>query len=186
MNIAPVAYRYASSLINLAKEKGTVENIHDDMQMVAKTCFGSHDLMVMLKSPVIKGDKKAAVLGKIFGGKIGEVTTRFMGILIRKGREAMLPEVAAAFNELYKQHQGIITAEVASAVPLDEATREEVRAQALAKHPGKTIQLIEKVDPLLIGGVIIRIGDEQYDGSVSRRLSDLRRDFSKNPYIPAI
>jgi len=63
---------------------------------------------------------------------------------------------------------------------------EKVRAQAIEKHPGKTIELVQHIDPLLIGGVVIRIGDEQYDGSVSRRLSDLRRDFSKNPYIPAI
>lgn len=186
MNIAPVAYRYARSLMSLAKELGTVEAIHEDMQLVANTCVGSHDLMVLLKSPVIKGDKKAAVLGKIFGGKIGEVTTRFMGILVRKGRESMLPMVAAAFNELYKKEQGIITAEIVSAVALTDEAREKVRALAMAKYPGKTIQLVEKVDPHLIGGVIIRVGDEQYDGSVSRRLSDLRRDFSKNPYIPAI
>ncbi len=186
MNIAPVAYRYARSLISLAKDQGTVKNVQEDMQLVANTCFGSHDLIVLLKSPVIKGDKKAKVLGRIFGGKIGEATTRFIGILIRKGREAMLPEVAAAFNELYKQEQGIITAEVASAVALSEDARENVRALAIEKHPGKTIQLVERIDPDLIGGVIIRIGDEQYDGSVSRRLSDLRRDFSKNPYIPAI
>lgn len=186
MNIAPVAYRYARSLMSLAKEKGMVESIHDDMQMVANTCFGSHELMVLLKSPVIKGDKKAAVLGKLFGGRIGEIVTRFMGILVRKGRESMLPMIAAAYNELYKQELGIVTTEIVSAVALTDEAREKVRAFALEKHPGKTIQFVEKVDQNLIGGVIIRIGDEQYDGSVSRRLSDLRRDFSKNPYIPAI
>ncbi|HQW41213.1 MAG TPA: ATP synthase F1 subunit delta [Flavobacteriales bacterium] len=186
MNIAPVAYRYANSLMGLAKEKGMVESIYEDMQLVANTCSGSHDLIVLLKSPVITADKKSAVLAKIFAGKVGEVVTRFMDILVRKGREAMLPMIAAAYNELYKQNKNIVTAEVSSASELSAEALEKVRAQAIEKHPGKTIELVQHIDPLLIGGVVIRIGDEQYDGSVSRRLSDLRRDFSKNPYIPAI
>jgi F-type H+-transporting ATPase subunit delta len=109
-----------------------------------------------------------------------------MGILVRKGRERLLPDVAQAFNELYKQGRNIVVAHVASAVPLTTATRARVQSIAEKQHPGKTIELVEKVDPTLIGGVTIRIGDELYDGTVSRRLADLRREFSKNPYIPEI
>ncbi|MBK9765125.1 MAG: ATP synthase F1 subunit delta [Flavobacteriales bacterium] len=186
MNIAPVAYRYAQSLISLAKEQDSVESIQEDMHLVATTTAANHELVVLLKSPVVKADKKVLILNKIFAGKVGEVTSRFMGILVRKGREALLPEIAAAYNELYKQNKNIITAEVSSAIELSAEALEKVRAQAIEKHPGKTIELVQRIDPSLIGGVVIRIGDEQYDGSVSRRLSDLRRDFSKNPYIPAI
>jgi len=186
MNVAPVAYRYARSLMELAQERGVLAGAHDDMALIANTCAASRELLVLLSSPVVKADKKAAVLEKVFAGRIGELTNRFVGILVRKGREAMLPHVAVAFNELYKINQGIVTAEVTSAVPLDDAARKRVHELATAKHPGKSIQLSEKVDPSLIGGVSIRIGDEQYDGTVSRRLSDMRREFSKNPYIPGI
>jgi len=186
MNIAPVAYRYARSLISLAKEQGSVESIQEDMQLVANTTAESHELVVLLNSPVVKADKKVLILNKIFAGKVGEVTSRFMGILVRKGREALLPEIAAAYNELYKKDKNILTVEVTSAVELSAGSVEKVRAQAIEEHPGMTLELVKRIDPSLIGGVIIRIGDEQYDGSVSRRLSDLRRDFSKNPYIPAI
>ena len=134
MNIAPVAYRYARSLISLAKEQGTVKNVQEDMQLVSNTCIGSHELTVLLKSPVVKADKKAKVLGKIFGGRIGEMTTRFIGILIRKGREAMLPQVAAAFNELYKLELNIVTAEVASAVALSEDARPRYRKTPRKDH----------------------------------------------------
>lgn len=186
MNISPVAYRYARSLMELANEQGVLNGASEDMALIANTCAASRELQVLLSSPVVKADKKEKVLEKVFAGKIGEMTNRFIGILVRKGREASLPQVAAAFNELYKTNQGIVTAEVTSAVPLDDAARKRVNELASAKHPGKSIQLSEKVDPSLIGGVTIRIGDEQYDGSVSRRLNDLRREFSKNPYIPEI
>ncbi len=186
MNIKPVAYRYARALMDLATERGQVDAVHEDMALVANTAAGSRELQVLLNSPVVKADVKGRVLDKVFAGRIGEVTSKFIDILVRKGRESMLPHVAAAFQELYNQGKGIITAQVTSAAPLDDSARQQVRALAADKHPGKTIELTETVDPALIGGLTIRIGDEQYDGSVSRRLNDLRRKFSENPYIPEI
>jgi len=186
MNIAPIAYRYARSLMELAHERGDLEGAHEDMVLVAKVCSENHELIVLLKSPVVKADKKAVILDKIFAGKVGELTKSFIGILVRKGREGLLPDVANAFALLYKINKGIVTAQVTSAAPLSDTARARVKALAEKQHPGKSIELVEHVDPSLIGGVTIRIGDEQYDGSVSRHLSDLRREFSKNPYIPAI
>lgn len=186
MNITPVAYRYARSLMDLSLEKSAVDAVHEDMGLVAATCAGSRELQVLLSSPVVKADKKEKVLDQLFAGRIGTITNAFIGIIVRKGREALLPQIAAAFGELYNQHKGIVIAEVTSAVPLPDDARKRVVELANAKHPGKSIELVEKVDPSIIGGVTIRIGDEQYDGSVSRRLSDMRREFSKNPYIPEI
>lgn len=186
MNIAPVAYRYARSLMELAQDKGVLAGVHDDMRLVATTCAENRELVVLLNSPVVKADKKDRILDQVFAGKIGQLTSTFMGILVRKGRERLLPDVASAFSELYKVYKNIVVAHVTSAVPLTEGTRDQVRALAVKQHPGMSIELIEKVDPAVIGGLNIRIGDEQYDGTVSRHLADMRREFSKNPYIPAI
>ncbi|MEO8591572.1 MAG: ATP synthase F1 subunit delta [Flavobacteriales bacterium] len=186
MNIAPVAYRYANSLLLLATEHGTLEGTSADMRLVSKVCAAEPELRLLLKSPVVKPDKKDRILDLVFAGRIGEVTAKFIGILVRKGREALLPDVAAAFTELYRKQQGLITCEVRSAIPLSAAARKHIQELAESKFPGKTITLSEKVDAALIGGIIVRIGDEQLDASVSRQLHDLRREFSKNPYIPAI
>jgi F-type H+-transporting ATPase subunit delta len=185
-NIAPVAYRYARSLMEMAREKDQLDAMQDDMSLLANTCAENRELVVILKSPVVKADAKGRILQGIFGDKVGEITRTYMAILVRKSREALLPDVAAAFNELYKLDQNIVSAVVSSAVALNDEARARVIALAKKQHPGKTIDLQEKVDPALIGGVSIRIGDELYDGTVSRRLADLRREFSKNPYIPAL
>lgn len=185
-NIAPVAYRYARSLMELARDKGQLDAMLADMKLVESTSEENRELVVLLKSPVVKADAKERILMAIFAEKVGEITRQYLSILVRKGREALLPDVAAAFGELFQEDQNVITALVQSAVPLDANSRAQVLALAEKQHPGKTIDLQEKVDPLLIGGLSIRIGDEQYDGTVKRRLADLRREFSKNPYIPAI
>lgn len=186
MIVSPVALRYANSLMQLAKEQGAVENVREDMLLVGGICAASNDLGVLLRSPVIKADKKQKVLGRLFGGQIGHITERFIAILVRKGREGLLAEIAEGFGNVYRQQQGILVAHVRSAVPLTDEARARVRQMAGERHPGKAIELVESIDPALIGGAVLRIGDEQIDASVSRRLSDLRRKFSENPYIPEI
>jgi len=186
MNVSPVAYRYARSLMQLAREKGVMEAVREDMLLVASTCAENNDLRVMLRSPVIRADMKNKVLGRVFGGNIGHMTERFIAILVRKGREGILPEIAEGFQNVYRTEHDILMAEVRSAVPLTDEARAQVKKMAEKRHPGKSILIEESVDPSLIGGVVVRIGDEQVDASVSRRLSDLRRKFSENPYIPEI
>jgi F-type H+-transporting ATPase subunit delta len=186
MIVSPVAYRYARSLMELSTSEGKLQGTLEDMDLIASTTTASRDLLVLLKSPVVKADRKIRILEAIFAGKIGTITARFINILIRKGREALLPQIAVAFTRLYQVQQNIIVAEVRSAVPLSEEARRQVSELAQKEYPGKTIEISEKVEQDLIGGIIIRIGDTQYDGSVSRRLQDLRRKFSENPYIPEI
>lgn len=184
MNISPVAYRYARSLMQLAQEHQAVDSVRDDLLLVANVTEASRDLQVMLKSPVIKPDSKLKVLGRVFGGQIGHISERFINILVRKGREDMLLEIAQAYQEVYRQANNILLAEVRSAAPLTDEARARVRQMVEQRHPGKKITLNETVDAALIGGAVIRVGDEQIDASVSRRLGDLRRKFSENPYIP--
>ncbi len=186
MNVSPVAYRYARSLMQLAQEHGEVEAVREDLHLVSATCADSSELRAVLRSPVIKADAKLRVLGRLFGGQIGRISDRFINILVRKGRESLLQEITEAYLHVYREAHSILLAEVRSAVPLSDAARIHVKQLAEQRHPGKSITLQEKVEPALIGGLVVRIGDEQIDASVLRRLNDLRRKFSENPYIPEI
>lgn len=185
MREVKVSSRYAKSLLGLAVEKNKLEEVHNDMRMILEVCDDSRDLQILLKSPIIKTDKKEAILKELFRGKLSDITLTFVDIIIRKKREYLLTGIAEAFESQYKTYKNIQTVEVISAVALDKATQDKITSLVKEQHDGG-IDLIQKVDPEIIGGLIIRIGDRQIDESIKRKLSDLERAFSKNEYIKEI
>jgi len=177
-----VSYRYAKSLIDLSLEKGQLEQVREDMQLVLDTIRGNHELAVMLKSPVIKTDKKQEVLKAIFGGKIGVISSEFIDVITRKRREAELEGIAEAFLTHYKKHKQILSAVITTASGLDKNLREQV-LQIVKGSSSSEVQLEEKVNKDLIGGFILRVGDKQVDASILRQIKNLDKTFSENPYI---
>ena len=186
MRIQPVAYRYAKSLLDLALEQGQLKQVHEDITLVAGTCADSPELRVLLKSPVMRSDKKQQVLHKAFTGRIGRIVFTFITVLVRKGREPLLHQIAAAFEELHREHEGVVICTVTSAVELSDEEHEKVLAITRPRFPGKTIRLETRIDPSIIGGGIIRVGDLQWDASVRNKLHLIRRKLAENPYIPKI
>lgn len=176
-----LARRFGQALIDFAVEQNELQAVAADMELISDTCKESRELVLLLKSPVIKTDKKVAILNKTFGGKIGSISLNFIGIIAKRNREDYLPEIAQAFVNLYKEYQGIVSAEVISAIPLDGDTRKQVLN--FIKRFSEKVELQERVDPKIIGGLIIRVGDRQYDDSILNRINQLKREFSKNPYI---
>lgn len=177
-----VSHRYAKSLHDLALEQGQLEQVREDMQLVFTTIRDSHDLAIMLKSPIIKTDKKQHILKAVFGGKIGVITTEFIDIITRKRRESQLGGIAESFLEQYKRHKNILTAVITSASGLDENLRKQVM-EIVKGAAGSQVELIEKVDKDLIGGFVLRVGDQQVDASILRQIKNIDRSFSENPYI---
>jgi F-type H+-transporting ATPase subunit delta len=178
------AYRYAKSLMDLALERGQMEQVRTDVKLMLDTCTGSSDLRVMLKSPVIRADQKQRVLNKIFGGQVGEIAQHFFGVVTRKGREQLIPEIARAFEELYLEQKNIVICRITTAVKLTPAELEKTRQITALRYPGKTVEMHEAVDPSIIGGGIIQVGDLQWDASLRNKLHVIRRTFAENPYIP--
>lgn len=180
-----VASRYAKSLLGIAIEENKLEELHNDMQLINKVCNENRELELLLKSPIVKTDKKEAILEEIFSKNISQITKSFVSIILRKKREGLLPDISNAFIDAYKAHKNITTATVTSAVNLSNQQKETI-VKLLEKQGKENIELVEVVNEDIIGGIILRVGDKQVDESIKRKLINLEMEFSENPYIKEI
>ncbi len=177
-----VSRRYAKSLLGLAGERNIAAKVFADMQLITATCEASRDLMVLLRNPIVSTDKKDAIIKALFGAKVDPVSLAFINIITRKGREFYLYEIASEFVKLYKAQQGVLTVHVKTATKIDQALRDQIVAK-VNLNKGQSIEVIEELDPALIGGFILRVGDQQFDTSVSKKLKQLKNEFDDNLYV---
>jgi F-type H+-transporting ATPase subunit delta len=182
MSDATVARRYAQALYQEAAATGDAERIDEDMQSVQESLDASRELDLFFRSPLIAREKKDAVIGKLFDGKVAPLTVRLMRLLVEKGREDLLPAVVRQYSELRDERLGVVEATVKTAMPLDEAERDALR-KALEGRTGKKVRLKTDVVPELIGGAVVRIGDRVYDGSVQHQLESLREQLEERAYL---
>lgn len=172
-----IGYRYAKSLFGLAEEKGLLEKTQTDMAMIQEITSGSRELRLLLQSPIVNGSKKGQILKEIFGSHYqSELVSMFVDLISRKGRERYLPQIADAFIKLYDESKGIVRGTLTSSVPLSTEQADEIR-QMLEKKMGKTFVIEEEVNPELIGGFTLKIGDDLYDGSVASSLRKLKKSL---------
>ncbi|MGB0423098.1 MAG: ATP synthase F1 subunit delta [Flavobacteriales bacterium] len=179
------ATRYAISLRDLANEKGKVDECMADMALISNTIKENHELGTLLKSPIIKLDKKASILDALFGDKIGELSKGFVKIITQKGREELLGSIAERYVELVKASRNIITAQVTTAAPLTDALKAEVLG-VIAKLQTGEVDLVQKIDPSIIGGFILRVGDQMIDSSVQTKFRKLRQEFTGNSFVSSL
>lgn len=174
--------RYAKSLVGLSTETNELDVVYNDMILIASTIENSRDLDVLLKSPVVKTDKKQEILTSVFGKNISELTSKFLMLISSRKREAIILDIANAFISQYKVIKKIIVTEITSAIKLDESQKKKI-VQLIDAEADSSVEIVEKIDPTIIGGFIVRVDDKQIDASISRKLDDLKQDFNKNPYI---
>jgi F-type H+-transporting ATPase subunit delta len=153
--------------------------VNKDMKMVLVACRKLKDLSLLLKSPLIKTDKKIKIFREIFKDQISQITEDFIILVTKNRREGMLETIAENFIEQYKVKMNIITATVTSAVKLDTQLLAQMK-EVLNKSYHATIEIVEKIDQRLIGGFILRIGDKEADLSVQRQLKQLRKNFNQS------
>ncbi|MGI4749594.1 MAG: ATP synthase F1 subunit delta [Janthinobacterium lividum] len=175
-----VATRYAKSLIDLAIEQNQLEDIMADMVLFVQTLRVNSTLNAVLRNPIVSPSKKAIILADIFTGKVQPATLGFFKIMVAKMRSEILYDTAKEFVEQYNLKKNIVKAVVVSAVPLSDSNRADVFAIIKKATDGNTV-LEEKVNPNLIGGFILTVGDRQFDTSISSTLNKLKKDFDQKP-----
>jgi F-type H+-transporting ATPase subunit delta len=186
MSVNRISSRYAKSLIDLALERNELEAVVKDIEVFNKVAENK-DFSMLLKSPIINTTKKQAIFSAVLDGKIGKTTASFFDIILRKGRESVLTDISAAFMAQYKQLKKISTATLTTASPLNEATLADIKAKLLASNiTMDQLELKTKVDPNIIGGFVIEVGDKLYDASVQHKLDQLKKEFSGNQYVKSI
>jgi F-type H+-transporting ATPase subunit delta len=180
-----VASTYAKSLLNLAVESNQLEAVRNDMKLVANVCSQNHDFINLLNSPIVKTDKKQDIFKAVFNGKVSTITSTFINLIAAKRRESYIANIATAFDEQYKTFLNITSATVHTAVALDETLKNEILALVKKTSTG-SVELIQKIDPTLIGGFVLTINDKQIDQSVKRKLNDLRKNFANSENVISI
>jgi F-type H+-transporting ATPase subunit delta len=186
MSVSRITSRYAKSFFDLALEMGKLEEAHQDMRFFSQLSQNA-DFRALLKSPVVKADKKGKIFDTIFADKIDRVTNGFIHLILRKGREEYLDEIAQDFVQLYRRHKNITTLTIRSAVPFGESALQDIVAR-LQKNGIATgqVEVVSEVDPDVIGGFVMHLDDKIYDASVDFKLDQLRRMFRENTFARTI
>ncbi|WP_310993493.1 ATP synthase F1 subunit delta [Aequorivita marina] len=173
------AIRYAKSLLQKASENNTQAVVFGDMQSVYSTIEASRELQSVLQSPVIKAEDKKEALLKIFSSQ-SEATHALIQVLVNNQRTTLLQQVAKSYVSLYNDQQGVKVATVITAVPLSSTLEEKVMAKVKELTGSDKVTLKSEIDPDIIGGFVLRVGDIQYNASIANQLSNLKREFSKS------
>lgn len=177
-----VTHRYAKALLDLAVAEKQLDACFADMKLIESVCIENTDLVLLLKSPIVNTDKKISIINEVFAKKLSKITSLFIQIIATKKREALLPSIAQNFIALHKTHNKITTAKVITASPLDKKLREEV-TNYIQSTTEFDVELIEEIDEAIIGGAIVKMGDQQLDGSVRRNIKELKNTYNKNLFI---
>lgn len=176
MPTTKAARRYATALLELAKERDEVEELLSDIEFMHNTMQDSRELVVFLRNPIINFDDKISALEKLFFDELQEPTRLFIKLLARKDRVNLLDQICQAFIEKYKEYAGIITVEVFVAEEISEE-QQELLHEKLEQKTQKKVDMNVNVDESLKGGMAIRIDDTVIDGTIKHKLAELEESL---------
>ena len=167
-----IAKRYATALFEIAMENGQLDAYEKEVKTLLEIIKNENELLQTLGHPHILAEEKIDLLEKIFASTLSKDILGLMVMVVRKSREAHLVAILEAFVAMAKEAKHIATATVTSAVPLTEEQKAKI-VQKLTTSLGKAVELDTAVDPSLMGGLIIRVGDRVIDSSIAGKLNGL-------------
>jgi F-type H+-transporting ATPase subunit delta len=168
-----LARRYARALLDVAHEHSDPARVREELRELRRLLEQQRELAEALAHPALAAEKKRGLLQGAFGGRLAPPVLRLLELLVERRRSALLPAIEQAYAELFNARRGVAAAEAVSARALEAPEREALKT-ALERASGLGIELEERVDPALLGGLLVRLGGRSYDGSVRQRLHALR------------
>lgn len=164
---------YATALFQVVRAEGEIDRVEDELYRFGKLLDTNHELKQALSDQSIDKEQRKKVLGELLDGKVSPHTLGLLGFVVEQGRARQLPQILSELSKLAAEARSAVVAEVRSAIPLD-AQQQSALAEALSKATGKKVELKVLVDPEVLGGVVAKVGDTVIDGTVRRRLEQLK------------
>ena len=168
-----VIHGYAEALFNVVQAEGEIERVEDELYRFGKILDGNHELKQALSDKAIDRGQRTKVLEDLLADKVSPHTLGLLTFIVGQGRARQMPQILQELSELAAEARNAVVAEVRSATPLDSRQRAALQS-ALSKATGKKVAVKVMVDPSLIGGIVAKIGETIIDGSVKRRLEQLK------------
>ncbi|HET9136630.1 MAG TPA: ATP synthase F1 subunit delta [Candidatus Kapabacteria bacterium] len=175
---ARIAHRYALALMDIGKEKNSIQKFADDLTLIGETLHSSSELRAMLHSPVVRPDAKHNVLTALFAKHVDADMMKFVDLLVHKGRAGVLPSVVTEFQLLLDEQTNTIGAEITSAAELSDAAKKQIVGK-LEQLTKKNVRARFSADPALRGGFVAKVGDTLIDASLQHQLENLREEFKQ-------
>ena len=175
MNESQISVRYAKALFKSAVEKKILDSVNKDMDLLAETCK-LDDFQYMLELPSLQPSQKSKFISSIFAKIMSEISLALIHLVIKNKRESYLPGIARNFRDLYRTEKGIRSAELVTALEVDDSTIKSIR-ELIKKAYDSDVELSSSVDGDLIGGFVLKIEDRQYDSSVASNLKRMKKQL---------
>ena len=170
------AVRYAKAILEMAQASGTATQVNEDMALIASTIKDNSELNDFIHSPSVKGEVKESALKEIFAGT-QNITKGLFHLLLENKRFEILGDITGQYKTQFDELNGIETATVTTAFPITPELESKV-LDKIKEFSNKKVIVKNIVDPSIIGGFILRIGDKQFNASVANRLLTLKRELS--------
>lgn len=181
MNDFHINNNYAKALFMLATDTGNVDRVADDMKSIDAMMGENRELAVVLGNPVVRGDKKGAIVREIFEPHVCEDTMVFLSFLVRKNRSVNLRGISQAYLALYREAKGIVVSDLVTHQPIDDKARAMV-TRMVEEYTGKTVELHDRTDPKMLGSFKLEFDNKMYDARIRTKIRRLRLAFAKNEY----
>lgn len=170
---------YGDALFETAMEKNQVDVLYEEVCSLVPILEGNPELTALLNNPRVVKEEKTSIIQQVFSGRVAEELMGFLTVVVEKDRQNDLVPICEYFIQRVKEFKRIGTASVTSAVELSEDQKMRLKEKLLASTEYVMFEMDYRVDPSLIGGMVIRIGDRVVDSSIRTRLYELKRELSQ-------